>query len=254
MNEAPRRYFKLALKVRGLLFWVPVALCIAVLGPVVCASAVVPIGWRYGIVRLWARLTLYLLRAVCGLGYRVHWHGEKPAGGSIIYCKHASTWETFALNHVLSQLRLVWVVKRELLRIPVFGWGLAAMNSIAINRASGRKAVDQMVEQGRQRLAHGMSVMVFPEGTRVRAGTRVRYKLGGAILAEASGAPVVPVAHNAGDYWPRHSLIKWPGEVEVHVGPLIDSRGKSALQINAEAESWIESKMAEITRLDRFPY
>jgi 1-acyl-sn-glycerol-3-phosphate acyltransferase len=254
MADTPRRYFKPLLRVRGLLFWVPVALTLGVFGPVVCASYVVPLEWRYRIVRFWTLLTFCCLRAICGLGYRVQWHGELPPGGKVIFCKHSSTWETFALNVVLGPIQVVWVLKRELLRIPVFGWGLAAMNSIAIDRASGRQAVQQMIDQGRDRLARGISVVVFPEGTRVRPGHQVRYKLGGAILAEATGVPVIPVAHNAGDFWPRHSLIKWPGEIELHVGPAIDPTGKSAQQINEEARAWIEGKMAEITRLDRFPY
>jgi len=252
--EAPRRYCKPLLQLRGLLFWVPVAVTVAVFGPVVSASYLVPLEWRYRIVRFWTFLTLSCLHGLCGLGYRVHWHGELPPGGSVIFCKHASTWETFALNRVLGPVQLAWVVKRELLRIPVFGWGLAAMNAIAIDRGSGRKAVQQMIDQGRERLQRGISVVVFPEGTRVRPGHHVRYKLGGAILAETTGAPVVPVAHNAGDFWPRHSLIKWPGEVDLHVGPTIETGGKSAQQINDEAQAWIEGKMAEISRLDRFPY
>jgi len=254
MAEAPRRYFKPLLRVRGFLFWVPVALIVGVFGPLVCASYVVPLEWRYRIVRLWTFLTLLSLRGFCGLGYRIHWHGELPAGGKVIFCKHSSTWETFALNRVLGPMQLVWVVKRELLRIPIFGWGLAAMNSIALDRGAGRKAVLQLVDQGTARLQRGISIVVFPEGTRVRPGQKVRYKLGGAILAGASGAPVIPVAHNAGDFWPRHSLIKWPGEVQMHVGPAIDPAGKSPQQINDEAQAWIEAKMAEITRLDRFPY
>lgn len=254
MTEAPRRYFKPLLRLRGILFWVPVALTVALLAPLVSIPYVLPFAWRHGIVRFWTLLTMLSLRVICGLGYRVHWHAELPREGCVIFAKHASTWETFALNRVLGSLRLAWVVKRELLRIPLFGWGLAAMHAIAIDRGSGRVAVEQLVEQGRERLQRGISVVVFPEGTRVRPGQQVRYKLGGAILAQATGAPVVPVAHNAGDFWPRHSLIKWPGVIDLHVGPPIATDGKSVQQINEEAQAWIEARMVEITRPDRFPY
>ena len=139
--------------------------------------------------------------------------------------------------------------------MPIIGWAISlVLDPIAINRSSGGPAVKQVIRQGTEKLARGIWVSVFPEGTRVRPGHKVRYKLGGAILAEATGVPVIPVAHNAGDFWPRHSLIKWPGEIELHVGPAIDPTGKSAQQINEEAQAWIEGKLAEITRLDRFPY
>ncbi len=249
-----RRYCKPLLRLRALAWWVPFTLSVTVYGLIVSASVVFPMSYRHAIVRSWTHLNLGALRLLCGLRYRVHFEAPLPSGGAVIFCKHQSTWETMALNVVLAPTQLVWVLKRELLRIPLFGWGLAAMNSIAIDRGAGREAVQQMVEQGSERLARGMWVVVFPEGTRVRPGARVRYKLGGAVLAQSSGAPVVPIAHNAGEYWPRHSLIKWPGEIQMHVGPAIETRGKTVKEINTEAEAWIESRMAEITCLDRFPY
>jgi 1-acyl-sn-glycerol-3-phosphate acyltransferase len=140
-----------------------------------------------------------------------------------------------------------WVLKRELLPIPFFGWGLAMLKPIAIDRKAGRRAVMQLVEQGRKILDAGYWVIIFPEGTRMRPGERGRYKIGGAVLATESGHPVVPVAHNAGEFWPRHSFIKWPGTVSVCFGPPIATEGKTAEQVTAEVEEWIEGKMQEIS-------
>ena len=141
------------------------------------------------------------------------------------------------------------MAKRELLWIPFFGWGLAVMKTIAIKRGTGRAAVTHLIRQGRARLKEGLWIIIFPEGTRVAPGEKGRYRVGGAVLAEHSGYPVLPVAHNAGEYWPRRSLIKRPGTIKVRIGPLISSKGKSAQQILHEAESWIESTMAEITTM-----
>lgn len=139
-----------------------------------------------------------------------------------------------------------WVLKRELMWIPLFGWALTLMKPIAINRGAGRKAVEQVVEQGRERLHEGIWVVIFPEGTRTAPGQRRRYGLGGAVLAEASGYPVVPVAHNAGHFWPRRKAIKQPGTVRVVIGPAIDPRGLTAAEINRRAEAWIESTVARL--------
>ena len=140
----------------------------------------------------------------------------------------------------------VWVLKRELLRVPFFGWGLAVLEPIAIDRTAGANAVDQVIEQGTERISRGCWVVVFPEGTRTAAGTRRRYKLGGTHLACAAGASVVPVAHNAGDFWPRRQFIKKPGLVRMVIGSPIPTEGRSAAEVMREAEDWIEAKVAEI--------
>ena len=138
------------------------------------------------------------------------------------------------------------MLKRELLWIPVFGWGLALMRPIAIDRKSGRRAVKQVVRQGLRRLAEGCWVVIFPEGTRVAPGRRLRYRLGGAVLAEESGFPVVPVAHNAGEYWPRRSFLKRPGTIRVVIGAPIQSESRTAPDIIRQVEDWIEGTMERI--------
>ncbi|MCG8051242.1 MAG: lysophospholipid acyltransferase family protein [Candidatus Thiodiazotropha taylori] len=188
----------------------------------------------------WSRLNLWALKFFCGLTYRVTGLEHLPKDNCIIFAKHQSAWETIALISVIPGAKS-WVLKRELLFVPFFGWIMVYFRPIAIDRKSGRKAVEQIVEQGIERLKSGNHVFVFPEGTRVAPGTRKRYGIGGAILAEKSAYPVLPVAHNAGVFWRRRDLRKYPGVIDVVIGPLIQTEGKSASQINQEAEEWIES-------------
>ncbi|HFD80296.1 MAG TPA: 1-acyl-sn-glycerol-3-phosphate acyltransferase [Gammaproteobacteria bacterium] len=211
-----------------------------------------PLDRRFAITRAWSSSTLYWLRLTCGLEHHVEGTENIPQQPGIVFCKHQSTWETLVLNQWFDKQS--WVVKRELLWVPVFGWGMLMMEPIALNRGAGRKAIDQLVEQGCERLEKGRWIIVFPEGTRTAPGKKGRYKIGGAILAERSGRPVVPIAHNAGEYWPRREFVKRPGVIQVRIGPPIETEGKTAQQILAEAEEWIESRMAEITILEHHQY
>lgn len=140
-------------------------------------------------------------------------------------------------------------MKKELLSVPFFGWATRLMEPIALDRKAGRKAVDQLIEQGRDRLEKGRWVMIFPEGTRIPPGKKGRYKIGGASLAEATGYPVIPVAHNSGEYWPRRGFIKKPGTIQVRIGKPIETTNKTAQQILQEAEAWIEAQMKIISTL-----
>tara|TARA_B100000315_G_scaffold260410_1_gene321543 strand:+ start:6944 stop:7513 length:570 start_codon:yes stop_codon:yes gene_type:complete len=174
----------------------------------------------------------------CEIHYEVIGRENIPETNAVVLCKHQSAWETLALPLCLPPL--AFVIKRELLWIPLFGWGLALLEPIAIDRLARRKAIYQLLAQGRERLEAGRWVVVFPEGTRVEAGSKGAYALGGALLAERTGYQVVPVAHNAGECWPRRQFLKRPGTIQLVFGPVIDSTGKSAKEINALAESWIE--------------
>lgn len=207
-----------------------------------------PLKSRYRFASQWARLQVPLARALCGIRYRVEGREHLPKGPAIILSKHQSAWETMAFQVIFPPH--TWVVKRELMWIPFFGWGLAALKPIAIDRGAGRKSVEQIVEQGRARLKEGVWIVVFPEGTRVAPGHRRRYGIGGAALAAATGYPVVPVAHNAGTFWPRRGFLKKPGTIRVVIGPTIHTHGKSAEEINKRAEEWIEGKMGEIEKRD----
>jgi 1-acyl-sn-glycerol-3-phosphate acyltransferase len=204
-----------------------------------------PFATRYAFITRWARFNLWWLRLSCGLRYQVYGEDNIPPGNAIVFCKHQSAWETLALQNIFPPQ--VWLLKRELLWVPFFGWGLAMLEPIAIDRRARRKAVEQLVRQGTERLANGRWVIIFPEGTRVAPGHTGRYGIGGAVLAASSGYPVVPVAHNAGEFWPRRGFLKRPGTITVVVGPPIDSRGKDAEAIKEEARAWIENKCLEIS-------
>ena len=241
--------YKLWLGVRSTIFWIfflPGTLMAAVIISMLPGT---PLSWRITVIRSWILYSLALLRIFCGLGYRVEGLENIPAQGFIVMSKHSSTWETIALQKFFDPM--VWVVKRELTRIPFFGWGLLVMNAIAINRGTGRKAINQLVEESRQRMDEGRILMLFPEGTRVMPGQKKPFKIGGAVVSEQTGYAVLPVAHNAGEFWPRHSWIKWPGTVRVVIGSPISPEGKTVEQIIAEVEAWVTAKCAEISDHDQ---
>ncbi|SEP01833.1 1-acyl-sn-glycerol-3-phosphate acyltransferase [Nitrosovibrio sp. Nv6] len=199
---------------------------------------------RYRITSGWAHLMLFLLRIICGIRYRVIGMENIPHVPSIILSKHQSAWETLAFQQIFPPQ--VWVLKKELLLVPFFGWGLAMTSPIAIDRSSKKAALKQVVEQGKDRLKKGFCIVVFPEGTRIAPGKKGRYGIGGAWLATHTGAPVIPVAHNAGRFWGRNALIKLPGTITVSIGVPIDPAGMEPADLNARVESWIEAEMAHI--------
>ena len=217
---------------------------VVIYAPLSLLTVVLPFPVRYRIIRQWARWQVVLLKTLCRLDYRVEGREHLPAGAAIIFSKHQSAWETIVYQEIFPPQ--TWVLKRELMWIPFFGWALALLHPIAIDRGSGRKAIEQVVAQGRDRLRSGIWVVVFPEGTRVAPGTRRRYGIGGAVLAAETGYPVVPVAHNAGSFWPRRGFCKRPGTVCVVIGPVIETHGKTAEEIRDLAEKWIENKMQEL--------
>jgi 1-acyl-sn-glycerol-3-phosphate acyltransferase len=183
---------------------------------------------------------ILLAQAILGIRCRVEGRENLPARPAVILSKHQSAWETLAFQQIFPPQ--VHVLKRELLWIPFFGWGLALMSPIAIDRARGVAALRSIARRGRERLQQGFWVVVFPEGTRVAPGERRAYQLGGAWLAAASGVPIVPVAHNAGRVWPRNAFVKRPGTVTVRIGPPIDSANRDPKLLNALAETWIEEQ------------
>jgi len=202
-----------------------------------------PAAWLSALGGQWGRFNLFALRALCGLRFRVSGLEHLPSTNTILLSKHQSTWETIAFLAILPTPQ-TWVVKQELLRVPLFGWSMAQFKPIAIDRTAGRKAIRQLVEQGLRALEEGRWVIIFPEGTRVAAGERGHYGMGGALLAEKAGRPVVPVAHNAGSFWARRDIRKYAGVVDVVIGPPIDTRGRRAAEINRDVEQWIEETVA----------
>jgi len=234
------------LLLRNLLFFVFFVVSIVIWGVFVVLAIPLPYRWRWAIVNVWVHLVLFWLRLTCGIRYEVKGLEHLPKDTAIIMSKHQSTWETIGFQAIFPPH--VWVLKQELLKIPFFGWGLKSLNAIAIDRDAGRKAIVQVVRQGKERLDAGRWVVVFPEGTRTAPGTQGRYKIGGGVLAVKSAYPVVPVAHNAGEYWPKHWLYKYPGVITVSIGPVIDSEGLTAEDLMQQAEDWIEAEMRVISK------
>lgn len=188
---------------------------------------------------------MFMLKLCCGLSYEVEGLENIPKGtAAIILSKHQSAWETIALRQFISPQTAV--LKESLLQIPFGGWALATLKPIAINRSAQKQALKMLVEQGTARLQEGMFVLIFPEGTRVAPGEHKKFNTGGAILASKSGSPVIPLAHNAGEFWPRNSFLKYPGIIQVKIGPIISSENKSAKEINLAAEEWINHAMERI--------
>lgn len=205
-----------------------------------------PVRTRYRIITGWNRLVIWLAGVICGIRYHVIGLENLPDVPAIIMAKHQSAWETIALPVLLPPMAIV--LKRELLRIPFFGWGMAMLSPIAIDRSDGRAALKQITEQGQARLAAGMGVLIFPEGTRVAPGEVGRYGIGGAWLATHANALVVPVAHNAGELWPKNALLKRSGTITVSIGPPINPAGMKPDALNEQVKAWIE---AEMTRLPK---
>ena len=215
------------------------ALPISVFGWVAPYSFIAAAGQQWGRINLWA------LDKICGLGYRVHGWGNLPQENCIVLCKHQSAWETIALRGLLPPEH-TWVLKRELLSVPFFGWALVQFRPIAIDRRSGRQAVRQLLAEGKYWLDKGRWIVIFPEGTRVAPGERKRYGQGGALLAQKSGYPVLPIAHNAGVFWRRRSIKKYPGQIDVVIGKPIETVGLSSSEINHRVEEWIEDTVASL--------
>ena len=199
---------------------------------------------RYRIISGWALMMMWLLRVLCNIRMEVKGAENIPSSPRILLCKHQSAWETIALQKVFPPQ--VWVLKRELLWLPFFGWGLAMTSPIAIKRSDGKGAMRQLLKQGKARMDLGFCVVIFPEGTRIPYGKKGKYKMGGALLSASTGVPVVPIAHNAGKLWGRNSFIKHPGIITMSVGPEIDPAGLKAEEINQRVEAWIEAEVARI--------
>jgi len=215
-------------------------------GVVVLVSALLPltIEQRYVIPRNWGLFHTWLAKAICGLGYVVEGQENLPPGPFVSLWKHSSTWDTLAQMFVVPPAS--WLLKREVTWIPVIGWAVSTYKPIAINRNARSSAVNQVVKQGKERLAAGMGVIVYPEGTRVAAGQTRKYGISGALLAKETGVPVVPIAHNSAYLWPRRSPLKKKGTIYVVIGKPIDPSGMDPREINERAQQWVEATIAEL--------
>ncbi len=232
---------------RSLVYNIFMVLTAGLLSIPVALGAPFPAGKHFGhwIARQWVRWQFFMLKHMCRLDYRVEGLENIPTQNAITYWKHQSTWETMA--QLLIFPAQSWVLKRELLWLPLVGQAIFALESIAINRKSGHAAVKQVLELGVQRLNAGLWVAIFPEGTRMPPGTTRRYGLSGALLADKTSKPIVPVAHNAGDFWKRKAFLKYPGTVQVRIGKPVYANGRKPEEVNAEIQEWIEAQMSQIS-------
>lgn len=224
-----------------------IMLTVVVASIVILASFVSrPLAW--GLSYYWRRGFMWAVAAILGIRTEVRGRENMPAEPCVILSKHQSAWETVALQDLVARGRYcVFVLKKELLRLPFFGWALAAVGMISIDRKAGKNALDQVVEQGADRLKCGYYIIVFPEGTRVAPGQKRRYKPGGAYLATHVGCTVVPVAHNAGELWPRQAFLKKPGTITVSIGPAFSAVGMSEQEVNERVEAWVEGEMRKLS-------
>lgn len=228
---------------RNFLFYlglIPVTIFFAILGNL---FFFLPFKLRYYLITRWSHFFIFWAKTTCGINYTIEGKQNIPKQNAIIFSNHQSMWETIFFQVLFPEQ--CWVLKKELLYIPFFGWGLALLDPIAINRQHFN-SVKALIQQGKERLEKGRWVIIFPEGTRVAPNEIHRYSRSGAALAEATGYPILPMAHNAGIYWPRGFLIKQPGTIRIVIGQLIEAKGKTATALNAEAEDWIRGKTKKI--------
>ena len=234
---------------RSTLFSAWVVLWSVLTAPLVVLGAILLRGiWAYRLGKLWRLGMQFGVENLLGIRPHVIGQENMPQEPCVILAKHQSAWETMTLQDCVPKgAYCVFVLKKELLRLPLIGWGLAAMKMISIDRLAGKDALDQVVSQGRERLEQGFYVIIFPEGTRVAPGQKKRYKAGGAYLATHVGCKVVPIAHDAGELWPRQSFLKKPGTVTISIGPAFDTTRMSEGEVNQRAEAWIEAEMQRIS-------
>ncbi|GAB4254621.1 MAG: 1-acyl-sn-glycerol-3-phosphate acyltransferase [Methylomicrobium sp.] len=227
------------------LFFLSIIVSTVLVGPIILACIVFPFAVRYKIAGYWIDFILMMVTLCCGIRWKVEGleHIEN-IDAAIVLSKHQSAWETVALRKILPPQTAL--LKESLLWLPVWGWALATLKPIAIDRSNQIGALRTLIDKGTSYLKEGLWVVVFPEGTRTAPGEKRKFNAGGAMLAQKSGFPVIPVAHNAGEYWPRYSFLKYPGLITVKIGPPIESKNRKASDINAEAEAWIERAMTEI--------
>jgi 1-acyl-sn-glycerol-3-phosphate acyltransferase len=230
---------------RSVLFLAGSVLVTAVFGFLVPLGGILNFRLGAATASFYAKVILKWAEIACGIRYEVTGWENVPDRPVVFMAKHQSAWETIFMEAKFPPQ--CWIVKKELLWLPFVGWSLIAIRAIAIDRKSGRNAREQILEQGAKRLAQGMWISIFPEGTRTPPGKRGRYAIGGALLATRTGAPILPMAHNAGEMWPRYAFRKHPGCVKVVIGPLIQTQGRDMIEVNAEVENWIEGQMRMIS-------
>ncbi|WP_447554914.1 lysophospholipid acyltransferase family protein [Vreelandella sp. EE22] len=208
-----------------------------------------PLPARYRLLNLYNYFLIFWFKLACDVRYDIQGRERIPEGACVIQANHQSEWETVFLQ--VMKPPVCTVLKQELLRIPVFGWGLRLLRPIGLDRSKPARAMKQVLTQGVARLQSGLSVLIFPEGTRVDPGRRKRYNKSGTVVACRAGVPVLPVAHNAGERWPGRHWVKQPGILRVRIGEPIPTQGRTPDEVLVEVERWIEATLVEISDVPR---
>ena len=238
--------YSFILFLRSLVFVLLMITATLVWAPVCFLFAPLPYNWRYFLTGLWNRFVIGALRVVCGVRYQIKGRENLPDEPAVLLSKHQSAWETIFLYYAMPR-PLVFVFKKELLYIPFFGWGIALLRMIPIDRKNIKDAFADVIKHGRQRLASGKWIILFPEGTRMQVGSKGKYQRSGAKLAIEAKAVVVPIALNSGECWSKNSFIKKPGLITVSIGKPILSQDKTPIELMHQVENWIESEMRVIS-------
>ncbi|MBD9413462.1 1-acyl-sn-glycerol-3-phosphate acyltransferase [Pseudomonas sp. PDM16] len=238
--QAIRTFFFYLLLSSSSFFWC--ILCVFI-------APFLPFRARYRlVVQAWCSCATWLAKVVVGIRYEVHGLENIPQQPCVILAKHQSTWETFFLSAFFEPLSQV--VKRELLYVPFFGWAMAMLRPIAIDRSNPKAALKQLAKQGDERIKQGAWVLVFPEGTRIPPGQIGKFSRGGVALAVNAGLPVLPIAHNAGEFWPKQGWAKYPGTIQVVIGPVMHAQGegpRAIAELNERAYAWVAKTQQEIS-------
>jgi len=244
--------YRLWLQLRSMVFWIWLILTTLLFALPALLSTLVSFEFAYKVCKLWISVNINGLKVICGVRWEVQGTENIPEKACLILSKHQSTWETFFLAHHLKHV--LFVAKRSLSFIPVFGWMIKLLGFVLIDRSAGRSAIQQMIEQSRELIGLNRWVVIFPEGTRMPVASETNYRIGGMKVSAETQIPILPVAVNSGEFWPRMGFIKWPGTITVIFGPLIYPGEKTPDDIREEVHAWIEGQMTKITVKDRFPY
>ena len=227
--------------IRALGFYTGLILLVLLMLLVLCIVGFLPFRYRQRCVTSGNKLLMLWLQFTCGVRIKVRGLENIPSSACVVLSNHQSTWETFFLQQLFVPASMI--LKRELLWIPLFGWGLYSMRAIAIKRSNPAGAIRQVLKQGKQRLAQGINVVIFPEGTRVRAPELGNFMTSGAALAKSAGVQLLPVRHDAGHCWPATSWLKTPGTINLVIGPPIDTAQGTPRELTETARQWIDSAL-----------
>ena len=236
---------RLLLYVRSGFLFIMVLSAAIIISLLMLLATLLPFSLQYKLASFWGTYVMFMTKAICGLSYQASGlENITPEQNAIVLCKHQSAWETIFLMAALPPSSIL--LKKSLLRIPFWGWAMATLKPIAIDRSNPKQALSQLLKQGAKRLQEGYWLVIYPEGTRMAPGEQGKFSASGSLLAQRTAYPIIPIAHNAGEFWPRNSFLKYPGVIQVKIGPAIPTEGRKSRDINADAEAWIKNAMQEI--------